>query len=97
MAYPLYTLFCFYFTFKTPVDKDYDKVTGIFSLDDATTSNFSGYYQVINVTSSFRKGRFTQKLNNFRVRIQDAKDTTEKQTVQDGGTTTTATPSVSTP
>jgi hypothetical protein len=88
---------CFYFTFKTPVDKDYDKVTGMFNLTDATTSNFSGYYQVINVTSSFRKGRFTQKLNNFRVRIQDTKDTTDKQAVQDGGTTTTATPAVSTP
>lgn len=65
----------FLFKFKTPYATDYDPVTGIFGLGNATTSVFSGYYQVIRVVSSFRKGRFTQKLENFRVRIQNSEET----------------------
>jgi len=81
---------CFFFKFKSPYLTDYDPVTGIFSLGNVSTSVFSGYYQVITVTSSFRKGRFTQKLQNFRVRIQDSSETAKTDT--DGVPNTTTSP-----
>jgi hypothetical protein len=65
----------FLFKFKTPYATDYDPVTGIFGLGNATTSVFSGYYLVTRVVSSFRKGRFTQKLDNYRIRIQNSSET----------------------
>lgn len=66
---------CFRFNFKSPV-KDYDPITGLLKLDgDTETSSFSGLYQVLTVTSNFRKGRFSQKLNNIRIRVQDEKET----------------------
>jgi hypothetical protein len=64
---------CFDFNFKAPL-KDYDDTTGIFDVQTGKTSAiFSGTYQVLKVTSNFSRGRFTQKLDNVRVRIQDEK------------------------
>jgi len=60
---------CFKFSFKSPT-KDYDDTTGIFDVTDANTASFSGIYQVLTVTSKFMKGRFTQSLNNVRLRTQ---------------------------
>lgn len=64
----------FQFTFKSPT-KDYNDVSGLIDVNDSTTAIFSGLYHVISVTSSFRKGRFTQKLTNNRIRIQKDSET----------------------
>lgn len=62
---------CFDFNFKAPL-KDYDSTTGIFDVQPGkTAAMFSGTYQVLKVTSTFSRGKFTQKLDNVRVRIQD--------------------------
>jgi len=58
---------CFYFTFKSPTT-DYDDVTGLIPIDD--TAIFSGTYQVITIKSRFSRGKFTQTLNNVRLRTQ---------------------------
>ena len=64
---------CFNFNFKAPL-KDYDEKTGIFDVQPGKTAAiFSGTYQVLRVVNNFSKGRFTQKLDNVRVRIQDEK------------------------
>ena len=60
------------FTFKTPVS-DYDN-TGMLNVKDLETVVFSGLYQVHKITSTFRKGRFNQKLDCTRLRIQTEKD-----------------------
>ena len=72
----------FQFTFKSPT-KDYDDIKGLIDVSNSTTAIFSGLYHVISVTSSFRKGRFTQKLTNNRIRIQ--KDTETNSTTNTGG------------
>jgi hypothetical protein len=64
---------CFNFNFKSPL-KDYNDTTGIFSVENVESAAlFSGIYQVIKVESNFRKGKFTQKLHNNRLRIQNDK------------------------
>jgi hypothetical protein len=71
---------CFDFNFKAPL-KDYDDTTGIFDVQTGKTAAiFSGTYQVLKVTSNFSRGRFTQKLDNVRVRIQDEKQITPPST-----------------
>ena len=60
---------CFQFTFKSP-EKDYDNVTGLIDTSKSVTASFSGTYQVVTVTSKFNKGRFTQSLQNYRLRLQ---------------------------
>jgi len=60
---------CFKFNFKSPTT-DYDSVTGMFNVTNADTASFSGIYQVIRVKSRFSKGRFTQNLDNVRLRNQ---------------------------
>jgi hypothetical protein len=67
---------CFNFNFKAPL-KDYDDTTGIFDVQPGKTAAiFSGTYQVLRVVNNFSRGRFTQKLDNVRVRIQDDKQVT---------------------
>lgn len=75
----------FQFTFKSPT-KDYDPVTGLMDVSNSSTAIFSGKYHVIQVISSFRKGRFTQKLVNNRIRIQNASELPKQKTppVNDG-------------
>ena len=65
------------FTFKTPVE-DYDSNTGLMNVKNQQTILFSGIYQVLKVTSTFRKGRFNQKLECVRVRLQTEKELTNK-------------------
>ena len=60
----------FNFYFATP-DTDYDDTSGLFN-SGGKYSQFSGIYQVITVKSNFSNGKFTQKLNNVRVRNQTA-------------------------
>jgi hypothetical protein len=61
---------CFNFNFKAP-QNDYDTQTGIFDVQTGKKAAiFAGTYQVLKVTSNFSRGRFTQKLDNVRVRIQ---------------------------
>jgi hypothetical protein len=89
---------CFNLNFKTPL-KDYDDTTGIFDVQTGKSAAlFSGIYQVLKVVNSFSRGRFTQKLENIRVRIQDKNQV--KSTVaapaaapKDGNTVTTPAPS----
>jgi hypothetical protein len=64
--------------FRTPVD--IDESTGLMEFDpDYKTSLFSGLYQVIQVTSNFRSGQFTQELEMTRLPRQAAFDYTELQ------------------
>jgi hypothetical protein len=72
---------CFQFTFKSPL-KDYDDTTGLFDLSNSNTAIFSGIYQIIRVTSSFRNGIFTQKLDNVRVPKQKPSDTKSSATAK---------------
>jgi len=65
---------CFQFTFKSPTN-DYDDITGLLDVTDGTAASFSGTYQVLTVTSKFSRGMFTQTLNNVRLRLQTAADT----------------------
>jgi hypothetical protein len=65
---------CFQFEFKAPTT-DYNDNTGLFDLGSSKTAMFSGIYQVIKVTSSFRGGIFKQKLDNVRVPKQKDSDT----------------------
>jgi hypothetical protein len=58
----------FNFFFNTP-NSDYDDNSGIFN-ENGAYSVFSGTYNVIQVTSNFQKGKFTQKLLNVRTRNQ---------------------------
>lgn len=58
----------FNFYFATP-NADYDDSTGLFNINGAY-SEFSGIYRVVQVTSTFSGGKFTQKLKNYRVRNQ---------------------------
>ena len=60
----------FNFFFNTP-NSDYDDNSGIFN-ENGAYSVFSGTYNVIQVTSNFQKGKFTQKLLNVRTRNQTA-------------------------
>ena len=68
----------FQFTFKSPTT-DYDPITGLMDVSNSSTAIFSGKYHVITVTSSFRKGKFTQKLTNNRIRIQDTSQLPKKK------------------
>jgi hypothetical protein len=58
----------FNFYFATP-NADYNDSIGLFDVQ-GNYSEFSGIYQVVSVKSNFSGGKFTQKLNNFRVRNQ---------------------------
>jgi len=60
----------FNFFFNT-ANNDYDDTSGIFN-ENGAYSVFSGTYNVIQVTSNFQKGKFTQKLLNVRTRNQTA-------------------------
>jgi hypothetical protein len=86
---------CFQFNFKSPL-KDYDDTTGMLEVGNSKQSAiFSGNYQVIRVVNNFSRGRFTQKLDNVRVRIQDAKQVAVNATssgTTDQQPTTTALP-----
>lgn len=59
----------FNFEFKSPM-KDYDDSTGLFQVNDASTNSFNGLYKVVKVKSEFRNGKFTQQIENYRVRTQ---------------------------
>ena len=83
---------CFNFNFKAPL-KDYDDTTGIFDVQTAKSSaTFSGTYQVLKVLNNFARGKFTQKLDNVRVRIQDEKQVQKTAAPKDGAVLTTITP-----
>ena len=64
----------FNFYFSTP-NNDYDDTTGLFE-KSSTYSQFSGIYRVAVVTSNFSRGKFTQKLSNYRVRNQAQQNST---------------------
>lgn len=56
--------------FRTPID--INQMTGLYDFGGAVAVNqFSGLYKVTNVTSTFNKGKFTQKLTGFRRQGQD--------------------------
>lgn len=59
----------FFMEFKNPIT-DYNDSTGLFNLNDEETNFFSGFYRIIQVKSQFRQGKFTQTLQNYRVRRQ---------------------------
>jgi hypothetical protein len=66
-----YTNYAAYFwlDFKAPYN-DYNERTGLFDVASSNTSFFSGLYQIISVKSKFVGGKFTQELQNNRVKIQ---------------------------
>jgi hypothetical protein len=76
----------FNFFFRT-ANTDYDDESGLFNQDGAYSA-FSGTYNVIQVTSYFQRGKFTQKLLNVRTRNQTAvntapvRDSTQVQTAK---------------
>jgi len=87
---------CFDFNFKAPL-KDYDPTTGIFDVQPGkTAAMFSGTYQVLKVTNNFNRGRFTQKLDNVRVRIQDPSKVANAPTKATGTASLTSRPIVQT-
>lgn len=59
----------FQFSFKTPMT-DYDETTGLFGTATYPDNVFDGIYKIIRVKSEFRAGKFTQTLQNVRVRNQ---------------------------
>ena len=64
--------------FRTPVD--IDESTGLMEFDsNYKNSLFSGLYRVIQVTSNFQNGQFTQELELARLPRQAAFDYTELQ------------------
>lgn len=64
--------------FRTPVDVD--ESTGLMEFDsNYKNSLFSGLYRVVEVTSYFRGGQFTQELEMARLPRQSAFDYTELQ------------------
>lgn len=57
--------------FRSP-QKDYDDNTGLFSTSDNLAAvSWPGIYKIIGVTSEFKGGKFTQKLQNVRATFQD--------------------------
>jgi hypothetical protein len=65
----------FNFSFVTPM-QDYNEQTGLFDITNESTEHFNGLYRIMQVTSEFRGGKFTQKLGNYRVKVQSNTDTT---------------------
>ena len=63
----------FYFQFVTPM-KDYNDDNGLFDVNNETAEHFNGYYQIQQITSEFRGGKFTQKLQNTRAKNQSNTD-----------------------
>ena len=61
----------FTFGFVTPL-KDYNDQTGLFQVSDEAAEHFNGKYRITTVTSEFKGGKFTQKLENVRVKNQAA-------------------------
>lgn len=61
----------FTFGFVTPL-KDYNDQTGLFQVSDEAAEHFNGKYRITTVTSEFKGGKFTQKLENVRVKNQSA-------------------------
>jgi len=60
-------------TFRTPVDMDEN--TGLLKFNsNYQTSIFSGLYKVLQVTSEFKNGQFTQQLNLIRLPFQNKYD-----------------------
>jgi hypothetical protein len=60
-----------YFMFQFAIPrKDYDDETGLFDISSGNTNYFDGFYKIVSVTSEFRGGKFTQKLDNFKVSKQ---------------------------
>lgn len=59
----------FNFSFVTPY-KDYDETTGLMNINNDVNEHFNGFYRIISVTSEFKGGKFTQKLENYRVKNQ---------------------------
>jgi hypothetical protein len=80
----------FNFEFKSPM-KDYDDSTGLFQVNDATTNSFNGLYKIVKVKSEFRGGKFTQQIENYRVRTQsnssgEARTSSSRSGFRQGGT-----------
>jgi hypothetical protein len=65
----------FRFEFVIP-RKDYDPDTGLMDLSSATSNLFDGLYKIVAVTNEFRGGKFTQKLDNFRIMKQSKSSST---------------------
>jgi hypothetical protein len=67
--------------FRTPID--IDESTGLMEFDpDYKTSLFSGLYMVVQVSSKFHNGQFTQELDMVRLPRQSAFDYTELQNTE---------------
>lgn len=69
----------FYFDFVSPMN-DYDDQTGLFDISASQTNYISGYYRIVSVKSEFRNGKFTQTMENFRVRKQSNTNTNNQRT-----------------
>jgi hypothetical protein len=67
----------FRFEFVIP-RKDYDPDTGLLDVSGASSNLFDGLYKIVAVTNEFRGGKFTQKLENFRIMKQSKGSTTIK-------------------
>lgn len=56
--------------FRTPID--INQATGLYNFGASTAvQQFSGLYKVTTMTSTFTKGKFTQKLDGYRLQGQD--------------------------
>ena len=63
----------FYFQMVYPAS-DYDDNKGLFNVNDQSSEHFNGLYKILSVTTEFRGGKFTQKLENYRVKNQSNQD-----------------------
>jgi hypothetical protein len=71
----------FWLDFKSPY-KDYKENDGLMDLASSNTNFFSGLYKILKVTSRFTNGKFTQSLDNFRVKIQSNTGNQEERTAR---------------
>jgi hypothetical protein len=62
--------------FTNPIS-DYNDQTGLFNVTSQETNFFSGLFRIISVKSEFRGGKFTQSLENYRVRRQTDAQTSD--------------------
>jgi len=83
----------FQFSFKTPMT-DYNETTGLFGTAIYPDNVFDGIYKIVRVKSEFRAGKFTQTLQNVRVRNQTAVTSASTTTNATRPSTNVTTPTV---
>jgi hypothetical protein len=73
---------------------DYNETTGLFGTAIYPDNVFDGIYKIVRVKSEFRAGKFTQTLQNVRVRNQTAVTSASTTTNATRPSTNVTTPTV---